>query len=179
MTDAAAGPDRLVLALLHTISEEEAALDRLGREFARQLDDLRRPEPAIPAEALDEAGEAMSALGRIRATRERQMRLLGRVLDAGDSALTLWGLAGKLHQDPSTAALGTRLLKARESLQARARATRHRCEHLDFALRYVASLGRELMQAIQGLDAPAPPTLYTATGARRLAAPRRLVNRVG
>lgn len=177
MTDP--GPARLVLALIDTLSEEDAALERLGAQFAHQLDALRAREAERHDAAFDEAGDALGALGRLRAVRERQMRLLGRVLKLDDGVVSLRRLAGALEQEPATEALGARLLEARDQIHTRARTTRHRCDHLDFALRYVASLGHELMQALQGLDAPAPPALYTASGATRAATPRRLVNRVG
>ncbi len=59
-------------------------------------------------------------------------------------------------------------------------AGRQLCEQLDFALQYAVSLGREMLQAMQDLDRPPPPCVYTAKGyTSRAATPHSFVNKVG
>jgi len=173
------GPDGLVHGLIGTLREEEAALIQLAGSFERQLDALREQQQEQHELALHDASETLGVLNQLRARRERQMRLLGRVLRTGADDATLQQLAAAVDAHPNTGPWGADLLEARAAVREQATATRRICEHLDFALQYAVGLGREMLQAMQDLDRP-PTDVYTARGhTSRAAKPRSLLNKIG
>ena len=173
------GPDGLVHGLIETLRQEEAELTRLAAHFEHQLDAIRGQRQQEHEQAMDAASETIGTLGSLRARRERQARLLCRVLRLGSDAATLQQLAAAIDSHPDTEPWGADLLEARAAVREQAKTTRRICEQLDFALQYAVGLGREMLQAMQDLHTP-PTSVYTATGhTSRAAAPRSLVNKVG
>ena len=173
-------PDGLVKALIESLREEAADLRKLEAQFGRQLDALREQQHERQEQAMHEASETVGTLDRLRAKRERQMRLLGRVLKVEGEAPSLQQLAAAIDSHPETGPLGADLLEARAAVREQAQKTRQVCEHLDFALQYAVSLGRDMLQAMQDLDRPPPPCVYTARGnTSRAPTPRSFVNKVG
>ncbi|MDX1547923.1 MAG: flagellar export chaperone FlgN [Rhodothermales bacterium] len=168
------GPAPLVHALIETLRQERAATDALHDAFTVQLDALREGTPARQHDGADAAAEALDMLGRLRTVRDRQTRLLGRVLRIdGD----LDALAAVLAAGDATASLGARLRTAADAVRTGAARTRRHADALDFALRHAMSLGRGLIQAMRP---PEAPRTYDATGrAARPASARPLVNHVG
>ncbi|MDX1532423.1 MAG: hypothetical protein R3362_12905, partial [Rhodothermales bacterium] len=75
-----AAPTPAVDALLRTLADEEAALVALGDALTEGLAALSAREHERFQASTDAAADAVSALARLRPARERQMRLLGRVL---------------------------------------------------------------------------------------------------
>ncbi|MFQ5572115.1 MAG: flagellar export chaperone FlgN [Rhodothermales bacterium] len=174
------GSAALVQSLIETLQQEQAALNALGMQFGRQLDALREQQQEEHERAMHEANHSVNALGRLRTKRERQMRLLGRVMKMDGEDASLQQLAAAMDAHADTDSLGQRLLEARAAVHDQAQKTRHICEQLDFALQYAVSLGREMLQVIQNLDVPPPPCVYTSTGTTsRSTTGRSLVNRVG
>lgn len=174
------GPDGLVKALIEALREEEAELGKLEAQFQRQLDALREQQHERQEQAMHEASETVGTLDRLRTRRERQMRLLGRVLKIEGEETSLRQFAAAIDSHPATEPLGADLLEARAAVREQAQKTRQICEHLDFALQYAVSLGRDMLQAMQDLDRPPPPCVYTARGnTSRARTPRSFVNKVG
>ncbi|MEM1128584.1 MAG: flagellar export chaperone FlgN [Bacteroidota bacterium] len=159
-----AGPGTAHLAetLLQTLDAEHAVLQTLHATFDVQMQALQRQAPAQLEEATVTANEQVSEMNRLRKKRERQMRLLGRVLTPSTEGATLQDLARALADTHEP--LSTQLQTARTQLRAQAAATQQRCEEVEFTLRYAAQLGHELLEAIRGLDVPPPPRVYTAHG---------------
>ena len=178
-TPTPSGPDGLVHGLIETLRQEEAELARLAAHFEQQLDALRGQRQDDHEQAMHAASEAIGTLSRLRARRERQTRLVGRVLRLDGEDVTLQQLAAAVDSHSATGPWGADLLEARAAVREQTKNTREICEQLDFALQYAVGLGREMLQAMQDLDRP-PTSVYTATGhTSRAAVPRSLVNKVG
>ena len=173
------GPDGLVHGLIETLRQEEAELIRLAGHFEQQLDALRAQRPVDHEQAMHAASETIGTLGQLRARRERQTRLIGRVLRLDDDEIVLQQLAAAVDSHPSTGPWGGALLEARAAVRKQAKAARRICEQLDFALQYAVGIGRDMLQAMQDLSGPSPQ-VYTAQGyTSRAAVPRSLVNKMG
>ncbi len=173
------GPDGLVHGLIETLRQEEAELIQLATHFEHQLDALREQRQEDHEQAMHAASETIGTLGQLRARRERQTRLVSRVLRLDGDDVTLQQLAAAIDSHPATGSWGADLLEARAAVRDQAKTTRRMCEQLDFALQYAVGLGREMLQAMQDLNRP-PTSVYTATGhTSRAAVPRSLVNKVG
>ena len=169
-------PRPAVDALVATLGQERDALDDLARTLELHLDALRVHHPEAMQDATDAAGHALGEMNRLRLVRERQARLLGRVLGTDD--LRSAALVAAVR--PRDAALAGALAAAFEAVRARVRTTQRRADELAFALDLAVRVGRELMHAWQHLDAPAPARVYTANGASSEATPpRSFVNHVG
>lgn len=174
------GPTALVQSLIGTLTQEEGELILLHEQFGQQLDALRHQNPAGQEEAMHASIATINALGKLRATRERQMRLLGRVLRVETEQSSLEDLAKAMSIHGEIAVYQEQVLSARSGVREQAEKTRSMCEQLEFALQYAASLGREMMQVVQALDVPPPAKVYTARGgAQQAVSPRSFVNRVG
>lgn len=174
------GPDVLVRTLIETLRQEQAELHKLEAQFGRQLKALQEQQPEQQEHAMHEASKTVGTLDQLRTKRERQMRLLGRVLKIEGEQTPLRQLAAAVDSHSETEPLGGDLLEARAAVVEQAQKTRLLCEQLDFALQYAVSLGREMLQAMQDLDTPPPPCVYTARGhTSRVSRPSSFVNRVG
>ena len=164
------GPAPLVLALAETLGQERAALETLAEAFRRQLAALRRGDPTAHEHATEDAADAIATLGRVGTARDRQARLLGRVLGLADAPLAAL-------VDALDAPEADWLAAAHAAVRDEAAEVRSRAAALDFALRHAAHLGQALIRAMQ---APAGPRLYDASGQAAPGGGRRaLVNRVG
>lgn len=156
------GPASLAGTLLSTLQEEHAALLQLNTHFDTQLNALLARDSELLEQATHRVAEGMNDLMRLRQTRERQTRLLARVLDVEDMSIVR--LAERLREDAAAESIAEQLTHIREQVIARARETQKKGQVLGFALQYAASLGREMMQAIQGIQVPVSAAVYTAAG---------------
>jgi len=174
-----AGPASLAAALLSILQEEYAALARLSGHFDTQLAALQSRNPDQLDAGTQQVAEEMNSVIRLRQTRERQMRLLARVMGlASTDALTL--IAERLRDDTETYDVGTSLMEIRERVLARAREAHKKGQVLSFAIQYASQIGLEMMQAIQGVQVPVSALVYNAAGGTSHATPRMsYVNRVG
>lgn len=164
------GPAALVLALAETLGQERAALATLAEAFRRQLAALRAGDRTAHAHATADAADAVATLGRVGTARDRQARLLARVLGLAEAPLA--ALVEALEA-PEAGWLSA----AHAAVRDEAAEVRSRAAALDFALRHAAHLGQELIRAMQ---VPAGPCLYDASGQAAPGPARRaLVNRVG
>ena len=174
------GPVALIQSLIATLREEHDGLLTLREQFGHQLDALRANDSTLQEQAMHAANETVHQLGQLRSTRERQARLLSRVLKLDTEAASLQDLANAVHRHPDMAPYAKALLEARAAVRAEAQQTRQTCEELDFALQYAVRLGREMLHAMQDLDVPPPARVYTAAGhTSKAVSPRSLLNRVG
>ncbi len=174
MDTPSAPPTTVTDALLATLADEAATLDRLADAAAAQLDTLRTGDHVRFEEAGHATADVVAELDRVGQTRARQQRLLARTVGA-DEALGLDALAGHLSE-----ADAVRLREARDRLRSAATVADARCDALAFALHYAVELGRETLAAWQGLAAPRPARVYTAGGAAAPAAPgRAFLNQTG
>lgn len=173
-------PMPLASGLLATIKQERESLISLCVQFERQLDALRERRQELLDEATNRTNEAVNALARLRQSRERQMRLLGRVLNLSSDQISLQNIGVRLQSTIDGDELGKELLDIRTRIRDQATITQQRCKDLEFALKYAVDLGRDLLQAVQGLDGPAPSKVYTSNGSPAQASkPRSFLNRVG
>lgn len=161
--------------------DEAAALNRLTDAAAGQLSALQAaegPEGLDPHQQTTQ--EAVGTLEQLRTSRERHLRLLGRLLGLSETPTGLAPVVEALRERPDAQDQARDLLNARSAVRDGAEAAKNQCEALDFALRYALSLGQEMMHAISALNVPPPPKVYTARGdASAGSAPRSLVDRVG
>lgn len=157
-----------------TLGQEADALDRLDVLLGHQLAAVQAGHPEqLDALAL-ETSTVLADVQRLRAARERQARLLSRMLKLDETASfdTLTGTLAT-HDAPSADALRTIGTRLRE----RAASTRRHTETLGFALRYASGLGREILQLFQG---NASGRTYNSKGApQSTTPPRSFLNHVG
>ncbi len=166
--------------LLETLRREEETLARLHETFNEQIEALRHHRHEALESSTAEVNEAVHAMEGFRKARERQARLLGRLLHLEGDDASLERIAGALEDLPEAAGAAQGLREARAQIHERARQTRQRCEEFEFALQYAVKLGREMLQVMQDLDVPPPARIYTATGhATQTSQPRSFVNKVG
>ncbi len=166
--------------LLETLRREEETLAHLHATFDAQIEALRRHRHEALASSTGEVNEAVHAMEGLRKARERQARLLGRLLRLDGDDVSLERLATALEGHAEAAEAAPMLREARAKIHERARQTRKRCEEFEFALQYAVKLGREMLQVMQDLDVPPPARIYTASGdATQTAKPRSFVNKVG
>lgn len=171
---AAVGPQPAVDALLKTLDLEGETVHRLADALARQLEALQTNQQEPLMDATDDASRAVSEMHRLRQVRERQIRLLARLLGLEEpSAARLADALADRHPG-----LADRLQTALNSLRASVHTTRERSDELAFALHVATHIGREMLLAWQHMDAPTQG--YTAGGTESNAAlPRPLVNQFG
>lgn len=172
------GPLAIAQTLQQTLAAETDALQMLHDVLVRHLDAVRTRQTAQMEEASDATHEAMASLQGARLARERQMRLLARVL-ALDEDAPLPALAEALQAQPEGAATARTLLDCRTCLRALADATRQRSDELEFTLDYALRLSREMLLAAQGLQAPPPAGMYDATGHSMSSAAASMLNKLG
>lgn len=173
----ASGATSVVEALLSTLRDETAALRQLSEAAGQQLEALRAQDAL---EAHQHATQhALGQLQQLRTSRERHLRLLGRLLKLDATPAGVAPVVEALRAQPGGQAQASALLDARQALREHAQDAQAQCEALDFALRYALSLGQEMMQAISALNVPPPPKVYTARGDASAGTPRSLVDRVG
>lgn len=175
------GPASLAATLLETLREEHDALARMQDQFDRQIAAIREhDERAIEATAIRTSDE-VNILARLKQTRDRQTRLLGRVLRLEGDTITMEDVSESLEGGAATKEIGTQLKEMREKVRAQAQLTQERCRDLEFAIQYAVHLGRELLQAIQGIDPNAGGRHYTSRGStvESSSGQRSLLNRIG
>ncbi len=173
----ASGASSVVEALLSTLRDETAALRQLSEAAGQQLEALQAQDEL---EAHQHATQqAVGKLEQLRTSRERHLRLLGRLLRLEAPPAGVAPVVEALRELPEGQPQARALLDTRQDLREQAQAAQATCEALDFALRYALSLGQEMMQAISALNVPPPPKVYTARGDASAGTPRSLVDRVG
>lgn len=175
-----AGPESVVEALLSTLASEVETLTRLSQTFELQIEALRSREHDLLEQATLQANDEIANLARLRQTHERQMRLLSRTIGIDAEKATLEAMIERMEKSESSGGLAERLRASRASLRSRAGDAQNRCRELEEALQFAVQIGRELMQALQGLDMPPGSAVYTAQGsARQTTTPRPLLNQMG
>lgn len=184
MTDttlSANGPVSVAKALLETLEQEQEGLVQLHDQFGRQLQALRDQQATQLQHITLQISEQTSRLGRLHQMRERQMRLLGRLLGAeAGEPLSLETLAERLYPFVGSPETSRRLLEARANVIEEAERAQQRREELAFAVEYALKLGREMLHVLQDLNVPPPTRLYNAHGGTaENANPRSFVNKMG
>lgn len=175
------GPASLSATLLETLEEEHASLTRMQAQFDRQIAAIRDNDQEGVEETAVRTSDEVNILSRLKQTRDRQTRLLGRVLRLDGEMISMRDITDALQSGPATAEVGATLSEVREKVRVQAQATQERCRDLEFALQYAVHLGRELLQAVQGIDTPAGGRHYTSRGStvESQSGQRSLLNRVG
>ena len=174
------GPAALVTSLLETLEDERQSLVRLFTHFDQQIEALRGRNQDMIDEATHRTTEEVNVLARLKQNRDRQVRLLGRVLRIDGENTSLDDIAGALRRDPRTSSLALRIAETRTVVKQQAIRTQDRCRDLEFSLQFAAHLGREILQALQGFDAPAGGLTYNASGGTvESKGTRSFLNKVG
>jgi hypothetical protein len=171
-------PSPAVDQLLATLARERDALAALDSALTRQFDALRARETPAFETATDDASEAVAALGRLHLARERQVRLLARLLGVGTEGGEVPALAPLADAlAPRDRARADALRALRNTLRDAAEAVQRRQQELTFALDVAVRLGHELLAAWQQPDAAG--RVYAGDGRARPASARPLLDRVG
>lgn len=175
------GPASLAATLLETLEEEFASLARMQDQFDRQIAAVRDHDQEGVEETAIRTSDEVNILTRLKQTRDRQTRLLGRVLRLEGDVISMTEISNALLSGAATADVGARVAELREKVRDQAQLTQERCRDLEFALQYAVHLGRELLQAVQGIDTPAGGRHYTSSGStvESKSGQRSLLNRVG
>lgn len=174
------GPAALATSLLETLEEEHEALARLGDHFDAHILALRERRHEQLDEATNRTNDEINALAKLKQTRDRKMRLLGRVLQVDATPATVDDVSTALQQDAATITIAEEIRGARERIRTQALRTQKRCRDLEFALEYAVHLGRELLQTVTGIDSSGSGKVYTSRGGAVESTPHRsFVNRTG
>jgi len=168
----------MVEKLIATLEDEYQALQALSASFQEQLAILHQKNLDGLEDATLQASEAVSRLDRLTQARTRQMRLVGRLLDADDEP-NLGGIAQAVVDLDGGAALAERLRTLRQQMRAEANATQQQSDELRYALQYAADLGREMIAFLRGATASAPAQVYTDSGQSPDTDRDSLVNQIG
>ncbi len=168
----------MVEKLIATLEDEYQALQALSASFQEQLAILHQKNLDGLEDATLQASEAVSRLDRLTQARTRQMRLVGRLLDADDEP-DLGGIAQAVVDLDGGAALAERLRTLRQQMRAEANATQQQSDELRYALQYAADLGREMIAFLRGATASAPAQVYTDSGQSPDTDRDSLVNQIG
>lgn len=174
------GPAALASALLETLEEEHEALARLGDHFDAHILALRERRHDQLDEATNRTNDEINTLAKLKQTRDRKMRLLGRVLQIDSAPAGMDDVSAALRGDTATVSVAEEIRAARERIRQQALRTQKRCRDLEFALEYAVHLGRELLQTVQGIDSSGTGKVYTSRGGAVESNPHRsFVNRTG
>ncbi len=163
-------PADLARPLVETLAAEAQALARMDALVAAQLDAVRtRQTTRLDALAI-ETGDAAAEMHRLRIQRERQTRLLGRVLKLDGESVTLEAVADALV--PFDMDVAGTVREARSQVRTLAARTRRNTDTLAFALQYAASIGRDVIRVLQGAGDPALLRTYTKGGRHTAGTPQ-------
>lgn len=174
------GINTLAQNVVKALREEHHALTRLSLHFDHHLDALRRQNQAELDDATQEVNQEVSTLDRLRSQRERQMRLMGRLLKLDTEKPSLQHLTRTLRNHEALTPVAEELEALHTQVNTQAKDAQKRCERLEFALKYAIRLGREMIQTIQHLDDPPPKALYTSSGNATNPRPlRSFLNKMG
>lgn len=176
-----ASPIALAASFLETLEEEHASLLRMHDHFDRQITAVRDHDHDVIEAAALQTSDEVNVLARLKQARDRQLRLLGRVLRLDGETVSIRDVVDALERVGDEGAIGTRILEVRERIRGQALRTQERCRDLEFALEYSVHLGRELLEAITGLEDSSGGRHYTSTGGTVESSPgkRSFLNRVG
>lgn len=174
-------PIALASSLLDTIEAEHASLVRMHDHFERQIAAVRERDHEHIERAALHTSDEVNVLARLMQTRNRQIRLLGRVLRLEEFEVSIREVAEALERSGDCDAVGARILDLRETIRSQAVRTQDRCRDLEFALEYSVHLGHELLEAITGVDDPSGGRHYTSDGGavESSSGKRSILNRVG
>lgn len=175
------GPASLASSLLETLQEERAALERLRGHFDRHIEAVRTRDRQLIDDAASGVSEDIHELAGLKQSRDRKVRLLGRVLQLDGESAGIEEISEALSAAAHTEVIARQLSVERERIRNEAALAQKRCRDLEFALEYAVRLGRELLQTIHGLDGPAGIRVYTPHGGavESTSSPRSFVNRIG
>jgi hypothetical protein len=174
------GPVALADSLVATLEQEYDALVDLHNRIDHQLEALRARDGEAMEMAAFEANQTTTLLSRLTQARERQMRLLGKLLHIDTEQVSLQRIADRLGSKAATSPAAERIRETRRQVLSQAAETQHHCEELDFALRYALRLGEEMLVVLRGLEAPPQNNIYTAKGNKAMSSSSiSLVDRMG
>jgi ribosomal 50S subunit-associated protein YjgA (DUF615 family) len=178
-TDSASdGPLEMVDTLIATLEDEYQALQALSASFQAQLNILHQKNLDGLEDATLQASEAVSQLNRLTQARTRQLRLVGRLLNAGDDP-DVGAITDAVDALDGGDARADRLRTLRQQMRAEADATQQQSAALRYALQYAADLGREMIAFLRGATASAPAQVYTDSGQSPDTDRDSLVNQIG
>ena len=179
-TDLQNGPATMAASLLDTLQQELECLVRLYGHFDLQIEAIRRRNNKLIDDATHSTNDEVNVLARLKQARDRQQRLLGRVLRVEGDHASVSELASRLALAEETSEVASKITELVAKIKQQAQFTQARCRDLEFTLQYAVHLSRELLTAIQGIDQPSGGRHYTAKGSTvESKGTRSLLNRVG
>jgi hypothetical protein len=174
------GLSSLAENVLKALKNERSALTVMSERFSEQMDALHSRKPDALEDATLAINQEVSSLERLRNQRERQLRLLGKLLLPEADTPTFGQIARTLGATGNLEDLSRQLSEVQGQIRSEAQEAARRCQRLEFALQYAITLGRRMLQAVRDFDETPPNRVYTAEGqATHTTTPRALVNRVG
>ncbi|MEX1055514.1 MAG: hypothetical protein WED81_05760, partial [Rhodothermales bacterium] len=101
-TESQNGPATIAASLLETLQQELECLVRLYGHFDLQIEAIRRRSNKLIEDTTHATNEEVNVLARLKQSRDRQQRLLGRVLRIESDHAKVGELAARLAQAPDT-----------------------------------------------------------------------------
>ncbi len=167
-------------AVIETLRQELEALVLLESALGAEFDALRRRDLEGMEQHAHRTTEAVSRLERIGQARERQGRLLHRMLLPMVERASLGQMIDALEELPGAEASAAELREAYGQVRRQAQFTQQQGEELAFTLQYAARLTQDVVRTLHDLQASPGLRVYTAQGCPAQAAgSRSMMNRVG
>lgn len=168
-------PEPLAEALVRTLESERATLQQLHGEFDLQREAIRRRDFEAIEEATQRTNEHVARLEALRKTRQRQAKLLARVLEIPSDDVRVAHITERLG---GHLPLSTRLEALRDDIRARADAAQDKIDEIAFMLQHSLSLGRDMLHTMHGADTPSGGA-YDASGRAAPSSHASMLNRIG
>ncbi len=168
-------PEPLAEALIRTLENESATLELLDGEFQLQREAIGRRDFAAIEEATQRTNEQVAQLESLRKTRQRQARLLARVLEIPGDDVGVAQITAKLG---GHLPLSARLEALRDEIRARADAAQDKIDEVAFLLQHGLAIGQDMIQTMHGMDASAGGA-YDSSGRTAPGSRPNMINRTG
>ena len=174
------GTAAMASSVLATLKDELDALVRLRGRFDDHVVALRKRDKEQLDEATNRTNDEVNALARLKNTRDRKLRLLGRVLHLDTDEVSVDEVVRRLDGEQETARTAVEIRRLREEIRSEALTAQSRCRDVEFALEHAVHLGRDLLQALKGEPSTASTRVYTPSGdAVESSGASSFLNRVG
>ncbi len=168
-------PEPLAEALVRTLESERATLEQLDAEFQLQREAIRRRDFEAIEDATLRTNEQVTRLETLRRTRQRQAKLLARVLEIPGDDIRVAQITERLG---GHLPLSARLETLRDEIRAKADAAQDKIDEIAFMLQHSLSIGQDMIQTMHGADAPGSGA-YDASGRTAPTARSGMLNRIG
>lgn len=168
-------PEPLAEALVYTLESERAVLQLLDDDFQRQREAIRRHDFEAIEEATQRTNEHVARLETLRKTRQRQAKLLARVLELPGEDVRVAQITERLG---GSLPLSVRLERLRDDIRIRADAAQAKIDEVAYMLQRSSAPGTDSPRTMHRLETPYVGD-YKSSGRSNGAPQAGMFNRLG